>query len=165
MTTEEFEYIARTLRPRLFSVGREFFGNDGMADDVAQEALTRLWLARSRIDTQTNVEALAVRMAKNICVSEWRKQKVRRNLDIGGETATHNSAQAEMDDRDNRLLLEKAMRRLTGTEQRLYRMRHETEMDIGQIAAVTGIQPRSISAILSAARHKLLDMLKKQGGI
>jgi len=165
MTTDEFEHIARTLRPLLFSVGREFFRNDSMADDVAQEALTRLWLVHGRIDIKNNIEALAVRMAKNICVSEWRRQKVRRTIGISENMKVTDNTQTGMYNRDNHMILDKAVSRLSATEQQLYRMRHEAGMEISQIAAVTGIQPRSISAMLSTARRKLLEMIKRQGGI
>jgi DNA-directed RNA polymerase specialized sigma24 family protein len=42
-------------------------------------------------------------------------------------------------------------------------MRHELEMDIGQIAAATGATTRSISAMLSTAKRKLLDLLNPKG--
>jgi len=44
-------------------------------------------------------------------------------------------------------------------------MRHEAEMDTAQIAAVTGIAPRSVSAMLSTAKRKLKDILNKKGGL
>ena len=74
MTTIEFEHIAEKLRLRLVKVGREFFADDDKAEDIAQEILTRLWIMRDRVNVQLGVEALAVRMAKNLCVSEWRRQ-------------------------------------------------------------------------------------------
>ena len=80
MTTEEYELIARKLRPRLFSIGREFFGDSDTAEDIAQETLMRLWVMRGRVAADTGVEALVVRMARNVCVSEWRRRKVRLAL-------------------------------------------------------------------------------------
>jgi DNA-directed RNA polymerase specialized sigma24 family protein len=50
-------------------------------------------------------------------------------------------------------------------EQRLFRMRHEAEMDIQQISAVTGIGVRSVSAMLSTAKRKLLKILNPKGGL
>ena len=55
MTTEEYELIARKLRPRLFSIGREFFGDSDTAEDIAQETLMRLWVMRGRVAADTGV--------------------------------------------------------------------------------------------------------------
>ena len=76
MTQQEYEHIVPELRPRLKDIGRQFFGDEEMAEDIAQETLMRLWLLRERIASLTDIKPLAVRMAKNLCVSEWRKQKV-----------------------------------------------------------------------------------------
>lgn len=78
MTQQEYEHMVSRLRPRLKDIGRQFFGNEDMAEDIAQETLMRLWMLRERIKAQMDIEPLAVRMAKNLCVSEWRKQKVRQ---------------------------------------------------------------------------------------
>lgn len=171
MTTEEYEPIARKLRPRLFRIGREFFGDSNTADDVAQEVLMRLWIMRERINTSPDAEALALRMARNICVDEWRRQKTRRaagtpeSLSAGQIPAEQPETETRMADKDNENMLQEAIGRLTKAEQRLYKMRHEQGMDISQITAATGIGSRSVSAMLSTARRKLLEMIKQKGGL
>lgn len=68
-----------------------------------------------------------------------------------------------MADDDNQRFLQLAIRTLTPQEQRLFRMRHELEMDVPQIAAATGLMARSVSAIVSTARHKIVEQLKIGG--
>ncbi len=166
MTTEEYETIAIVLRPRLISVGQKFFTNDDMAEDVAQEVLTRLWVLRSKIDMRQGVDAFAIRMAKNICISEWRRQKLHKLVDINESLIIQDySPVLQIENSDNEKSLRKAIGRLSKPEQRLFRMRHELDMDIQQIAVVTGIQPRSISAMLSGARKKIMEILKKGGNL
>ena len=75
MNSSDFEHIAQSVRPHLVKIGRKFFGDSARAEDVAQEVLVRLWALRHKIDMERNVEALAVRMAYNYCVAEWRKQE------------------------------------------------------------------------------------------
>ena len=102
MTPEEFEHIANKLRPKLKSIGRDFFSDRDMADDVAQEVLMRLWIMRERIDVRLGVEALASRMAKNICVSEWRKRKTRLAADMSAPPPDSCRQPTAMEDSDNR---------------------------------------------------------------
>ena len=82
MTVSDFEHIAIKLRPRLLDVGRRFFGDNDMAEDIAQETLMRLWVIRQRIDMRIGTEALAMKMARNLCVSEWRQRQKLQIVEI-----------------------------------------------------------------------------------
>lgn len=165
MTQQEFEHIVPRLRPRLKDIGRQFFGNVEMAEDIAQETLMRLWMLRERIAPQTDIEPLAVRMAKNLCVSEWRKQKVRQENSLQEALTDHKDIQRDVELKEEVARLKRAVSQLKPAEQRLFRMRHEAEMDIQQISAVTGIGVRSVSAMLSTAKRKLLKILNPKGGL
>ena len=163
--TQEYEHIVPELRPRLKDIGRQFFGDEEMAEDIAQETLMRLWLLRERIASLTDIKPLAVRMAKNLCVSEWRKQKVRQGNALQAEFPAHEDTQRNMELKDEIARLRQAVSQLKPAEQRLFRMRHEAEMDIQQISAVTGIGVRSVSAMLSTAKRKLSEILNTKGGL
>lgn len=165
MTHQEFEHIAHELRPRLLRIGQDFFGKEDLAEDVAQETLMRLWMLRERLDLQKGIEALAVRMAKNLCISEWRKQKVRQGNVLQIELTTHEDIHRNVELKEEIARLRQALSQLKPAEQRLFRMRHEAEMDIQQISAATGIGARSVSAMLSAAKRKLQEILTKKGGL
>lgn len=165
MTQQEFEHIVPRLRPRLKDIGRQFFGNEEMAEDIAQETLMRLWMLRERIAPQTDIEPLAVRMAKNLCVSELRKQKVRQENSLQEALTDHKDIQRDVELKEEVARLKRAVSQLKPAEQRLFRMRHEAEMDIQQISAVTGIGVRSVSAMLSTAKRKLLKILNPKGGL
>lgn len=165
MTQQEYEHIVPELRPRLKDIGRQFFGDEEMAEDIAQETLMRLWLLRERIASLTDIKPLAVRMAKNLCVSEWRKQKVRQGNALQAEFPAHEDTQRNMELKDEIARLRQAVSQLKPAEQRLFRMRHEAEMDIQQISAVTGIGVRSVSAMLSTAKRELSEILNTKGGL
>ena len=165
MTHQEYEHIVPRLRPRLKDIGRQFFGDEEMAEDIAQETLMRLWLLRDRIDPQTDIKPLVVRMAKNLCVSEWRKQKVRQENALQVEVTAHEDIHRNVELKEEIVLLQKAVSQLKPAEQRLFRMRHEAEMDVQQISTVTGIGVRSVSAMLSTAKRKLLEILNPKGGL
>lgn len=165
MTQQEYEHMVPRLRPRLKDIGRQFFGNEEMAEDIAQETLMRLWMLRERIEAQTDIEPLAVRMAKNLCVSEWRKQKVRQGNVLQEALTDHKDIQRDVELKEEVARLKRAVSQLKPAEQRLFRMRHEAEMDIQQISAVTGIGVRSVSAMLSTAKRKLLEILNPKGGL
>ena len=150
MTSQEFEHIATELRPRLKTIGRQFFGDDDAAEDIAQETLMRLWMLRHRID---------------LCVSEWRRRQVRLSTTLCKESADTESIEHRLELREEVERLRKAIGQLKPSEQRLFRMRYEAEMDIPQIVAATGIGERSVSAMLSTAKRKLSELYKKGGQV
>jgi RNA polymerase sigma factor (sigma-70 family) len=165
MTRQAFEHIAHELRPRLKDIAQRFFGDEDKAEDVAQETLMRLWLLRDRIAPQADIGPLAVRMAKNLCVSEWRKQQVRQGQAVQVEFVAHCDIQRDVELKEDIDRLRQAVNQLKPAEQRLFRMRHEAEMDISQIAAATGVGERSVSAMLSTAKRKLQEILTQKGGL
>ena len=144
-------------------LGFSFFSDEELAADAAQEALLRLWLLREQVADTSHAEALLIRMTKNVCVSEWRrKQKMGFLPSLEMDNVLAEEMQPMADD-DNARQLASAIQSLTSTEQQLFRMRHELEMDIPQIAAVTGLLPRSVSQVVSVARRKIVEQLKKGG--
>ena len=56
-----------------------------------------------------------------------------------------------------------AIERLRPSERRLWIMFAEAQMDTAQIAAATGIGVRTVSSMLSTARDKIKNELKKGG--
>ena len=165
MTQQEFEHIAQQLRPLLLHIGQQFFGNSDNAEDIAQETLMRLWQLRDRIEPEVELEPLVIRMAKNLCISEWRRRQVRNSVSLSKQEAiTNETISRQLEANEAIAQLRSALTRLKPTEQRLFRMRHELEMDITEISAVTGIAPRSVSAMLSTAKRKLSEILNSKGG-
>ena len=165
MTQQEFEHIAQQLRPLLLHIGQQFFGNSDNAEDIAQETLMRLWQLRDRIEQKVELEPLAIRMAKNLCISEWRRRQVRNSVSLSKQEAiTNETISRQLEANEAIAQLRSALTRLKPTEQRLFRMRHELEMDVTEISAVTGIAPRSVSAMLSTAKRKLSEILNSKGG-
>lgn len=76
MDKAHFEQLAKRLRPKITVLAGRFFAaveRAEQADDVAQETLLRLWRMGDRIDGYRDVEALAVAIAKNVCVDIYRR--------------------------------------------------------------------------------------------
>ena len=64
------------LRQMTVQVGYRFFGNRYDAEDVAQDALLRLWTYCEQLDAGRNMEALAIMVAKNICVEKYKRKQI-----------------------------------------------------------------------------------------
>lgn len=149
------------IRPRMMKIALDFFQNQEDAEDAVQEVLLRMWL-RDGLPND-NYEALAVRATKNVCVSMWRKQKLRRmeTIDADNDTSMDSgSSDSQVLTQEQAQRIEQAISRLPRAEQRLIRLKQEADLEADEIAVITGIPVRSVRSMISSARHKLLKLLK-----
>ena len=66
------------IRPKVLALALKFFRSshlDGDPEDVVQDVLLRLWMARRDGARIRSVEAWAVTTTKNSCISLWRKKR------------------------------------------------------------------------------------------
>ena len=159
MSDKDFEITVGKNRQRLVALALHFLKNKEDAEDAAQEVLLRLWLCRSSLRHGKNINGLLTTMMRNHCVSKLRKVSPltvpleQCDADTGG-----NALQWLEEKQDNELL-RKAVASLSQAERRLFVMRQEAGMEIGQIAALTNSNPRSVSAVVSAARRKVFNYI------
>ena len=147
----------------MVKVGRDFFGNDTDADDVAQEGLIRLWRYCERLNAERNMEALAVKVAKNICVEIYRKRTTRiiSLTDYIESNETSDDADANIVARETQQKIDEAMERLSPRERELLRKRHIEGHTAEEIATETGIPKPSVKSMISMARKKMTKELQK----
>ena len=159
MTQTEFEHTLLGMRPKLMRIATDFFHNEENAEDIVQEVYVRM-LKRSW-QQGDDLENLLVRATKNLCVSVWRRQKLRETEQLEGipEPEAHHMADTSLIQQERRESLEVAILRLPPSEQRLIRMKGD-DLSLDEISTQTGIPKRTISVMLSTARKKLLTILE-----
>ncbi len=144
----------------MVSKATEFFHNREDAEDVVQEVYVRL-LERGWHEGD-DVEALCMRATKNLCISVWRRQKLRETeqLEMIPERAGKDTADTPLLQAEQQEGIERAINQLPPSEQRVVRMKME-DMSPRDIAQETGIPSRSISTMLWSAKKKLTSILSK----
>ena len=162
MTRSEFEHIAAQLRHRVLKVGLDFFSSHEDAEDAAQETMVQLWRYLEHIDVAQNMEALAVRVAKNCCVSMYRKQHRERLATDLSRDGTDISPHELMEAEDVQRMLSEALDLLKPRERQLFEMRQIDGLSTDEITNQTGIPKPSVTAMVSAARKKVFTELRRR---
>lgn len=166
MDRTTFEQTAARLRPLILRVGRDFFGSADDAEDVAQETLLQLWRYCQQLDEGRNVEALAVRVAKNCCVNMKRRQHLTlvRETDSMSETnpTPHLSPHEEVEREEGLKALDEAIRQLQPRERQLFEMRQQGGLSTEEIALQTGIAKASVQSMVAMARKKVFNEMKRR---
>ena len=164
MTRQEFEHIAAQLRQKVLNVSTRFFASRQDAEDAAQEAMVQLWRYCEQIDASRNIDALAVRVAKNCCVSMYRRQRHTADIDqqsIKTPTAEP-SPQQQLEAKDTQRMLNEALSLLKPRERELFDMRAVMGLSNEEITSQTGIPKTSIAPMVSEARKKVMAELIKR---
>ena len=144
----------------MMRVAMDFFHNEEDAMDVVQEVYVRM--LKRGWQQGDNVEALSIKATKNLCVSVWRRQRLREAepLESVTESTGHDSADSPMLSEERQTEIENAIQKLPPSEQKLIRMRHQEDMTLEEIAQQTGMTRRSASSIISSAKKHLLKLIK-----
>ena len=159
MTQIEFEHTLLGMRPKMMRIATDFFHNEEDAEDIVQEVYVRM--LKRGWQQGDELENLLIRATKNLCVSVWRRQKLRETEqleDIREPEACH-SADTSLIQEERQESLKVAILRLPPSEQRLIRMKGD-ELSLDEISTQTGIPKRTVSVMLSTARKRLLNILE-----
>lgn len=163
MNRKEFEQAVPELRPLMVKVGCDFFGNMDDAEDVAQDALVRLWNYCERLDANRNLHSLAIMVAKNICVEKYKRRQmtVIEPPDELPASATY-SADKDIITQETQDKIDSAISRLSPREQQLVRKRYLEDQSAETIAQEMNMPKPSVKSMLSAAKSKLIKILNSQ---
>lgn len=161
MDNKEFEQMAMALRSRLTELCGRFLSSAHVAEepeDLVQETLIRLWRMGERMDAYRSVEALAIMVAKNVCIDCLRQSRktlaVADGMAIASEEADHSLLAGDME-----RMIDRAFSHLPPTQQRMLRWRSEG-FGLDEIAALCGTSKASVKTLISAARRGMLKQMK-----
>ena len=165
MTDQDFNTLLTREWKSLAALSARFLrasGMEGEADDIVQEAFARLWELSQKGYPIRNAKALAVRLAKNLCVDRWRAQRRLATLPLSGDAfAGGPSAESAVDEQENVRIRDRLYSRLSPTQRQLLTLRSDYGLSLDEIALASGKPKGSVKATLSQARKQLLEDIKK----
>lgn len=159
VTDIEYIHIALRLRQNLLHIAMNYLGNAEDAEDAVQDVLLHLWMVRQRLIAGKEANGLLSTMMRNHCVNMLRRRKPETVSLEMCDVASEPDALQCLENQQNNLLLRRAVSTLPLAERRLFLMRQQAGMEVGQIASLMGMTSRSVSTMVSSARRKVLDFL------
>ena len=162
--TTALEELIDRHRAAAVAYARLMLGDDGLAEDVAQEAFARVYLARQQYQASYTFRTWLMTMVRNLCIDQLRRNKdqtasleqMKHPAEIC--TATERTDQAIIGE-DTQRRLNRAMDRLPDTQRRMLLLRSEGK-SLDEIAEICGANKTSTKTMISAARRSLLKMMK-----
>lgn len=157
----EFGILANDIRPTIFEMAWRHLGNEDEADDVAQDTLLKLWCMRDRLGQYRSVKALAIVIARRLCIDRLRSIKAISIEDVSfvGYDDSPEDAIMRQEERDR---IEHVVSSLPDGLQTVLRLKHIEGMETVEIAQMLGSSEVSIRVALSRARRRVRDMFLTQ---
>lgn len=167
MNEVAYEQAVIMHQQRVHSYATYMLRNPAEAQDVAQEALVRLWQHRSRVERQ-GARFWLMRTVHNLCIDRLRKRRVRAEID-DGETAVDLTADATPGPQklaeSNELgrVIQGALAGLSPDDRSVVVMREVQGLPYDEIAGSLGVPLGTVKARLHRARERLRFQLCRAG--
>jgi RNA polymerase sigma-70 factor (ECF subfamily) len=167
MTNDAFERAVSEHKDRVHAYAALMLRDTVEAQDVAQEALIRLWRHRGRVDTG-GARPWLMRTTHNLCIDRIRKRKVRSEADDGVERIDRQSDDhpgpgqlAESSELGR--AIQRALAALGPEDRAVIVMREVQGMPYDEIAGTLGVPLGTLKARLHRARDRLRGKLARVG--
>ncbi|MCE7992426.1 MAG: RNA polymerase sigma factor [Roseivirga sp.] len=132
------------------------------SEDVVQELYVKLWNMRTQLPGYSNLEALAFKMLKNLCIDRLRRVKVyKEDLDRHGNIAGGLSSSDLVETKDASRILSRIVRSLPETQRLVLQLKHVEGHSISEIARLLEMTTNAVNVNLSRARHKIKEQYTK----
>lgn len=145
--------------PRLVSLARRMLGDAAEAEDVAQEAMLRLWRAAAAWRPgEAKVGTWLYRVASNLCLDRLRRRRPTGELPEDAADAGP-SALAGIARADRAAALDAALAELPERQRLAIVLRHIEERGNPEIAEILGVSVEAVESLLARGRRALTARL------
>ncbi len=145
------------MRHKLYRLAKLLLRRQEDVEDALQEVFLKLWMIRDKLATYRSIEALGMRITKNLCLSKLKAQNRRRTVDV--EALEVNSGREtpyqEIEFSDSVRVLQELIDRLPQQQKLIFHLRHVEQYSFEEIEAITGLPVTNIRTSLCRARQRV----------
>lgn len=150
---------ARVL-PRVFAQAVRMLGDRAEAEDVAQEAMIRLWrIAPDWRPGEAQVSTWLYRVTANLCTDVLRRRRSTGLDEIAEPEDPRPGAAAQMQDKARQDALQAALDQLPARQRQAVVLRHIEGFANPEIADVMEISPRAVESLTARGKRALSALL------
>ena len=154
--------MSDSLGPRSFAVAVRMLGERSEAEDVAQEAMMRLWrIAPDWRTGEAKVSTWLYRVTMNLCIDRQRRRRGSMTaLDEVAEPPDPGRSVAEtMQERQRNDALQAALQQLPDRQRQAVVLRHLEELSNPEIAGIMEISTEAVESLIARGKRALAAAL------
>jgi RNA polymerase sigma-70 factor (ECF subfamily) len=152
------------LTPRVLGHAARMLGDRAEAEDVAQEAMVRLWrVAPDWRQGEAQVTTWLYRVVSNLCTDRLRRRGRSVPIDSVAEPSSPAaSVERDLIDRDRAAALDAALMQLPDRQREAVVLRHLEGLSNPQIAAIMDISTEAVESLTARGKRTLSALLSGQ---
>jgi RNA polymerase sigma-70 factor (ECF subfamily) len=153
--------LSQRLTPRVMGQAYRMLGNRAEAEDVAQDAMMRLWKIAPDWDADcAQITTWLYRVVANLCTDLLRKSGRGVSLDAVEEPSDpRKSAAQDMQDTARLAALHSALADLPDRQAQAVALRHLEELGNPQIATIMETNVRTVESLIARGKRALIAKL------
>lgn len=152
--------LVAALGPRAFGQALRMLGDRAEAEDVAQEALVRLW--KIAPDWQPGVALVSTWLylvTANLCTDRLRRRRPAAIDEVAEPADPAPSAAAAMQDAARRAALSQALSQLPERQAQAVALRHLEGLGNPEIGAIMGVSAEAVESLTARGKRALAAIL------
>lgn len=156
------EQLAEAHTPRCHALAYHMLGDVTEAEDVAQEAMLRLWrIAPDWRPGEARISTWLYRVTSNLCTDRLRRRRRQAPLDDVAEPPDPSpSADARLISDDRHVALRAAIEALPPNQRLAVTLRHLEERGNPEIAEIMGVSVEAVESLIARGKRGLRAALK-----
>ena len=164
MEAETFKQRFLSFHPKLYRIALALVESPEDAEDILQEAYTKLWSKRYSLEAVQQPEAFAVTIVRNLCLDFLRSPRTNSRSEPLETVILHceDSPERQVETRDQLRQVVRLIQELPPNQQQVIRLRGMEDCSVEEIAEITGFSPANVRTLLSRARKYIKGKLKKE---
>jgi len=151
---------------RIYRMAYRLMGNREESEDIVQEVYLKLWGLRSELDKYDSIEALSIRVTRNLCLDYLRRRKTNQNAmnseRIRGEDIHFETPEVSLERKEEKEVVLSLIAALPEPQRSLVHLRHIEEKEYDEIASMVNMNVNAIRVSISRARKQMREILEKK---
>ena len=165
MKSSEFKLLVMPYSSRLFRMAYRLMNSREEAEDIVQEVYVKLWAMRGDLPNYNSIEALCVRITRNLCLDQLRRRKVNHDAMKAEQVRQESHPEtpsAYLEKKEDAELVHRLISALPEPQRSLVHLRHLEGKEYEEIAEMVNMNVNAIRVSISRARKQMREMVEKQ---
>ncbi|SFU02024.1 RNA polymerase sigma-70 factor, ECF subfamily [Algoriphagus locisalis] len=158
-----FDGIYELFHKKIFLFCRKYGLAESDAEEITQEVFVKLWLSRTMLDSEKNLNSYIYKISKNIIIDEFKKKiKLRATQEYQMSLIVPcNNVQEDMDYKDLKNMLDETLLDLPERRREVFELSRIKGLSHKEISDELGISTKTVENHLNLALHTFRDALQK----
>ncbi len=159
MDLEQFKQLIFQHYKTMYRVALSIVKDVEDAQDITQEAVTRLWEKQEPLSDINNSQAFCVTVIKRLSIDYLRSKSTRQvPIDQQAPIIGDDDIQSRLEVKDNLNKITHIMEQLPENQRRVMQLRCYSDCSMDEIEQITGFSQANIRAMLSRARKRIKEL-------